>query len=47
MPDIIGYAIAKFAYEPQRDDELRLSKGDHLNVLDKSADGWWRGEVSL
>jgi hypothetical protein len=42
MPDVIAYAIAKFNYEPQREDELRLSKGDHLNILDKSADGWWR-----
>jgi len=43
----MSYAVAKFAYEPQREDELRLSKGDHLHVLDKSSDGWWRGEVNI
>ncbi|KAI6173733.1 hypothetical protein M3Y98_01114100 [Aphelenchoides besseyi] len=46
MPDIISYAIAKFTYEPQRDDELRLAKNDHLSVLDKSSDGWWKGELN-
>lgn len=24
---------------------MRLTKGDYLNVLDKSADGWWRVSV--
>lgn len=37
-------AVAKFAYAPQRDDELALSKGMTLRILDKSADGWWKGE---
>lgn len=45
MPDVICYAVAKYNYEPQRDDELRLTKNDHLNVLDKSADGWWKAQV--
>lgn len=39
-------ATAKYAYEPQRDDELRLAKGDVVSVMDKSSDGWWKGEVS-
>ncbi|KAI6243942.1 hypothetical protein M3Y99_00061600 [Aphelenchoides fujianensis] len=47
MPDVLSYAIAKFSYDPQRDDELRLSKGDHLVVVDKSSDGWWRGETDV
>lgn len=42
MTDVVAYAVAKFNYEPQREDELRLTKGDHLSILDKSADGWWR-----
>ena len=45
MPGVICYAIAKYNYEPQRDDELRLAKNDQLNVLDKSADGWWKAQV--
>ncbi|KAI6191455.1 hypothetical protein M3Y97_00229900 [Aphelenchoides bicaudatus] len=42
MPDVVSYAVAKFNYEPQRDDELKLTKGDYLSIVDKSADGWWR-----
>lgn len=40
-------AIAKYDYEPQRDDELALTKGCVVNVLDKSSDGWWKGEVGF
>uniref|UniRef100_A0A1I7Z3R1 Cytoplasmic protein NCK1 n=1 Tax=Steinernema glaseri TaxID=37863 RepID=A0A1I7Z3R1_9BILA len=36
-------AVAKYSYEPQREDELRLVKGDVVTVLEKSSDGWWRG----
>ena len=36
-------AIAKFRYASTRDDELALEKGDELVVLEKEADGWWRG----
>ncbi|KAI1730434.1 SH3 domain-containing protein [Ditylenchus destructor] len=39
-------AMAKYDYEPQRDDELALTKGCIVNVLDKSSDGWWKGEVN-
>ncbi|MFH4976600.1 hypothetical protein AB6A40_003309 [Gnathostoma spinigerum] len=39
-----SYAKAKYAYEPQRDDELRLSKGDLVVVIEKSSDGWWKGQ---
>lgn len=38
-------ALAKYDYEPQREDELRLRKGVSINVLVKSSDGWWKGEV--
>ncbi|VDK70719.1 unnamed protein product [Anisakis simplex] len=37
-------AIAKYSYEPQREDELRLCKGDVVTVLEKSSDGWWKGQ---
>lgn len=38
-------AVAKYSYEPQREDELRLTKGDVVDVLEKSSDGWWKGVV--
>uniref|UniRef100_A0A914DN58 Uncharacterized protein n=1 Tax=Acrobeloides nanus TaxID=290746 RepID=A0A914DN58_9BILA len=38
-------AVAKFPYEPQRDDELRLNKGDIVKIVEKSPDGWWKGEI--
>jgi hypothetical protein len=36
-------AIAKYAYTAQQRDELSLSKGDRVMVLEKSSDGWWKG----
>ena len=36
-------AVAKFAYKPQQSDELALSKGEEVLVLEKSSDGWWKG----
>lgn len=39
------FAIAKYSYEAQQSDELSLSKGDKIVVLEKSSDGWWRGEL--
>lgn len=38
-------ALARYDYEPQRDDEIRLQKGATISVLVKSSDGWWKGEV--
>ena len=37
-------AIAKYAYTAQQPDELSLSKGDRVLVLEKSSDGWWKGK---
>ncbi|CAD6185435.1 unnamed protein product [Caenorhabditis auriculariae] len=37
-------AIAKFSYEPRLEDELKLTKGDIVYVVEKSTDGWWKGE---
>lgn len=37
--------IAKFAFQPQHDDELALKKGDRIKVLEKQEDGWWKGRV--
>ena len=43
--DFLMTAVAKYSYEPQREDELRLTKGDVVDVLEKSSDGWWKGVV--
>ncbi|CEF63730.1 Dreadlocks [Strongyloides ratti] len=39
----ISCGIALYPYEPQRDDELKLSKNDYVEILEKSQDGWWKG----
>ena len=38
-----NYVIAKFNYDPSRDDELDLKKGEKIVVLEQSEDAWWRG----
>ena len=35
--------VAKYAYQAQRPDEISLQKGDHVIVIEKSSDGWWKG----
>uniref|UniRef100_A0A1I7XVD4 SH3 domain-containing protein n=1 Tax=Heterorhabditis bacteriophora TaxID=37862 RepID=A0A1I7XVD4_HETBA len=40
-------ALVKFAYEPRLEDELRLTKGETIIVIDKSSDGWWKGEAGI
>ncbi|KHJ99617.1 SH3 domain protein [Oesophagostomum dentatum] len=37
-------AIVKFSYDPRLEDELKLTKGDTITVIEKSSDGWWKGE---
>ncbi|VDN02923.1 unnamed protein product [Thelazia callipaeda] len=41
---VMSQAVVKYSYEPQREDELRLCKGDVVTVLEKSSDGWWKGK---
>ena len=36
-------ACAKFFYTAQRPDEISLSKGERIMVIERSSDGWWRG----
>jgi len=36
-------AVARYAYEAQKQDELSLVRGDTVVVREKSSDGWWRG----
>lgn len=38
------HVFAKYAYVAQQPDELSFSKGDFIIVIEKSNDGWWRGE---
>lgn len=37
------HAVAKYKYTSTREDELSLEKGDEVIVMEKEADGWWRG----
>jgi len=37
------FTVARYPYETQQPDELQLSKGERVIVIEKSNDGWWRG----
>lgn len=39
-------AIVKYNYEAQQTDELSLTKESHVVVLEKSSDGWWKGQMN-
>ena len=43
---IAKLARVMYQYKAAQDDELNLSKGEIVNVLEKSGDGWWRGECN-
>ena len=40
------YAEAIYDYAPQQSDDLRLSRGDKITVLEKVSDAWWKGSVN-
>ncbi|XP_044726937.1 cytoplasmic protein NCK1 isoform X2 [Chrysoperla carnea] len=42
--EAIGTAIVKYNYQAQQPDELSLVKGTRILILEKSNDGWWRGQ---
>lgn len=42
-PSLNIRCLAKFKYASTREDELSLEKGDEVIVMEKEADGWWRG----
>lgn len=44
--DKVDEAIAKYDYTPVREDEVALTKGDRVYVLEREGDGWWRGEAN-
>ena len=37
-------AIVKYNYTAQQQDEISLTKGEIVMVLEKSSDGWWNGK---
>ena len=40
----ISSVIVKYNYMAQQLDELSLVKGSRVMILEKSGDGWWRGQ---
>ncbi|XP_060800570.1 cytoplasmic protein NCK1 [Amyelois transitella] len=42
--DALGTAVVKYNYQAQQPDELALTKGTRILILEKSNDGWWRGQ---
>ncbi|XP_046961134.1 cytoplasmic protein NCK1 isoform X1 [Vanessa cardui] len=42
--DALGTAVVKYNYQAQQPDELSLTKGTRILILEKSNDGWWRGQ---
>ncbi|CAG0912119.1 unnamed protein product, partial [Cyprideis torosa] len=44
--DGLGTAIVKYNYQAQQADELPLVKGARIQILEKSNDGWWRGQYN-
>lgn len=40
-----GTCTVLYAYKHQRKDELDLSEGQVIRVIEKLSDDWWRGEV--
>lgn len=41
--DPVQPAFVKYNYTAQQQDELSLTKGETVMVLEKSSDGWWNG----
>ena len=39
-------AFVKYNYESQQSDELTLVKGSKVIVMEKSSDGWWKGDLN-
>lgn len=42
--EAIGTAVVKYNYQAQQPDELSLTKGTRILIVEKSNDGWWRGQ---
>ncbi len=42
-PSLNILAVAKYNYQATNEDELDIKKGEEIIVMEKEADGWWRG----
>ncbi|KAI5950612.1 PIN3 [Candida margitis] len=42
-PKPVGYCVASFEYNAQEPDDLNLSKGDKLAVVEHLSEDWWKG----
>ncbi|GAB6019890.1 hypothetical protein CHUAL_001425 [Chamberlinius hualienensis] len=45
-PQVNSTAVVKYNYDAQQIDEISLVKGTKVLVMEKSNDGWWRGEYN-
>lgn len=43
---LIEWAKVTFDYEPENPDELKLTVGDILIVINKEEEGWWEGDLN-
>lgn len=41
---VCGTALVRYNYEAKQPDEISLVKGARVVVMEKSSDGWWKGE---
>jgi len=37
--------VGNYVFKAENPDELDFEKGDIIIVLEKSEDGWWRGQI--
>lgn len=45
---ILGWCVANFDYAANQPNQLSLSKGDRVAIINKAGDsrGWWKGQIS-
>ncbi|KAK2719266.1 hypothetical protein QYM36_004923 [Artemia franciscana] len=44
--DALGCALVRYNYQAQQMDEISLVKGTRVLILEKSSDGWWKGQYN-
>lgn len=44
-PDV-GQCEVMYGYTAQQDDELTISPGDKVNIIEKYDEDWWQGELN-
>lgn len=40
------YVEAIYDFTPQQSDDLKISAGDKIQIIDKPSDAWWKGSVN-